>query len=166
MMHSESQKRARSDYEGPSHSSHHSSFERLHYYGQELSFSILSKDEVEMKWTGRGRVNQEVLAVVNHWLRIFAPKGEFKPLPPRDRFSLSIKHYTNFVQAMAEKQIDCVRIPEAAMRAISLRAPEGGEELDAVPSPPAPPTPPASLPRACVRASFCLRVCTRRRRGN
>jgi len=91
-------------------------------FGQEMSFAILSKQEVEVKWSGREKPNKEVVGFINHMLRILIRKKPPRMRPiGRDRFALHIQEYRDLERKVSSRLgVITVQIPEMALNSILL----------------------------------------------
>ena len=88
-------------------------------YGQEVSFSILSKTEVELKWSGSSPPSQEFVNAVNSYLKRYYPKNEMRPLG-KNRFACALKWYKQIVDLAHKQNIEAKDIPQTVLTAMSL----------------------------------------------
>ena len=69
-------------------------------YGQEISYSLLNRGEVEVKWTGDGAPSQPFVQEFNRLLNLYASnKYEGKPRMralAKNSFAILVSDYRNF----------------------------------------------------------------------
>jgi len=92
-------------------------------YGQEISFSVLNKNEVEMRWTGAAPPSVQIVDYVNLCLKQLSVKDppEMRMLSKdheKGRFALNMKHYHEFIRITGRMQVESVPIPDEVLLAL------------------------------------------------
>ena len=112
------------------HQPQHEITQHMYSFGQEFSFTVLDKREIEARWTGSGRPDDKCVRVVNHFFHKYgnANQRDGKPLfgvlpnssDGKHLLAMHVSLYAQFENALRQHGIGTDPIPEAVLAALSI----------------------------------------------